>query len=128
MKKLNLLIALMAISLLSIGQSDKIISKNATVNNEGVIYLNSRHTSYYGNLLGISVGENNLEMLKYLIEELNIDINNIEYNFESDKFDGLTALLLAVSKKGLFKIIRIANKSYIFSKTVFCFFILFQIE
>jgi len=62
----------------------------------GVIFTDPQ--SYYGNLIGIAAGENKLELLKYFIEELNIDIEDIEYNPETKKADGWNALQWAANK------------------------------
>jgi len=64
----------------------------------GVIYTNEKRTNYYGNLIGIAAGENKLELLKFFVEDLNIDIEDIEYNPETKKADGWNALQWAASK------------------------------
>ena len=76
-----------------------LVGKKANYNyKQGVIYTNKEKTSYYGNLLGIASGENNLELMKYLIEDLKINIEDIEYNPENSKADGWNALQWAVSQ------------------------------
>ncbi len=75
-----------------------LVKKGADYLKKGVIYINGEKTSYYGNLLGIAAGENKFELLKYLIENLKIDIEDVEYNPETKKDDGWNALQWAASK------------------------------
>ena len=65
---------------------------------KGVIYLNKEKTAYYGNLTGIAAGEGKLEMLRYLIEDLGIDVDDKEYNPETGQEDGWTAAQWADSR------------------------------
>jgi CHAT domain-containing protein/Flp pilus assembly protein TadD len=65
---------------------------------KGVIYLNKEKTAYYGNLTGIAAAEGKLEMLRYLIEEIGISVDDKEYNPETGQEDGLTAAQWADSR------------------------------
>ena len=65
---------------------------------KGVIYLNKEKTAYYGNLTGIAAGEGKLEMLRYLIEDLGIYVDDKEYNPETGQEDGWTAAQWADSR------------------------------
>ncbi|NHE58966.1 tetratricopeptide repeat protein [Cyclobacterium plantarum] len=58
---------------------------------KGVIYLNEEKTAYNGNLTGIAAGEGKLEMLRYLIEDVEIEVDDREYNPETGQEDGWTA-------------------------------------
>ncbi|MBI0400297.1 tetratricopeptide repeat protein [Cyclobacterium marinum] len=58
---------------------------------KGVIYLNEEKTAYYGNLTGIAAGEGKVPMLRYLIEDVGIDVDDREYNPETGQEDGWTA-------------------------------------
>ena len=58
---------------------------------KGVIYLNEEKTAYYGNLMGVAAGEGKLEMLKYLIEQVGIEVDDREFNPETGLEDGWTA-------------------------------------
>lgn len=53
--------------------------------------------SYYGSLLCISAGENKLDMLRFLIEEIKLPINAKEYNPEEKLENGWTPLQWACS-------------------------------
>ncbi|NHE58974.1 tetratricopeptide repeat protein [Cyclobacterium plantarum] len=64
----------------------------------GAIYLNEEKTAYYGNLTGIAAGEGKLDLLRYLIEKVGIDVDDKEYNPETDQEDGWTAAQWADSK------------------------------
>ena len=66
-------------------------SKKAELCPKGVIFLD-KEGSLYGSLLTIAAGENNLEMLKYFVEELKLDINRKEYNLKDSSESGWTAL------------------------------------
>jgi len=66
-----------------------LVSKGAVLPEKGIIRLNG---GYYGNLTGIAAGEGKLEILKYLIETLEIPVDDKEYNAETDTVDGWTAL------------------------------------
>jgi len=76
-----------------------LVTQGADYTQKGVIYLNDEKTAYYGNLTGIAAGEGKLELLKYLIEELGIDVDDKEYNPEEDADTGWTALQWAVNEK-----------------------------
>jgi ankyrin repeat protein/WD40 repeat protein len=75
-----------------------LINSGADYKKKGIIYINKNRTSYYGNLLCISAGTNKPEMLKYFLEKLKINVDDREYNPDTDKEDGWTALLWAVSQ------------------------------
>ncbi|MCX6165844.1 MAG: ankyrin repeat domain-containing protein, partial [Ignavibacteriae bacterium] len=51
---------------------------------------------WYGNLLSIAAGELKFDLLKYYIEECKINIDDREYNPDTKKEDGWTALHYAV--------------------------------
>jgi len=68
-----------------------LVVQAADYTQKGVIYLNEEKTAYYGNLTGIAAGEGKLELLKYLIEDLGIDVDDKEYNPEEDAETGWTA-------------------------------------
>jgi len=75
-----------------------LVTQEADYTKKGVIYLNEEKTAYYGNLTGIAAGEGKLELLKYLIDELGIDVDDKEYNPEEDAETGWTALQWAVEE------------------------------
>jgi ankyrin repeat protein len=74
------------------------IKKKADYTKKGVIYTNKEKTGYYGNLLCIAAGENKLELLNYLLEKCKITIEDKEYDPETQKETGWTALQWAASK------------------------------
>ena len=67
-----------------------LIEKGADVSKKGLIYLND--STYYGNLVGIAAGEGKLDVLKFLIEDCGIDVNDGGYNPKSGYEDGDAAL------------------------------------
>ena len=75
-----------------LGVAKMLVDKGAKANTDGVIYLDSLRNTYYGSLTAIAAGEGNLEKLKYLIEELNLPVGYREFNPESKKEDGWTAI------------------------------------
>jgi ankyrin repeat protein len=54
---------------------------------------------FYGNLTGIAAGENKLDLLQYLIEELKIPVDDKEWYPEKNGFVGWTALQWALNRK-----------------------------
>ncbi len=74
-----------------------LISQKADINKKGVIFLSVDEPAYYGNLLAIAVAEKKNELLKYLIETCNIDIDDMEYDYETKQENGWTALHWAAS-------------------------------
>jgi len=76
-----------------------LVAQGADFTQKGVIYLNEEKTAYYGNLMGIAGGEGKLELLKYLIEELNIDVDDKEYNPKENAETGWTATQWAINEK-----------------------------
>ena len=64
----------------------------ADININGIIYLDTEKTGYYGNLLGIAAGEGKLSILKYLINKCKINIEDKEFVLETNKKEGWTAI------------------------------------
>ena len=69
-----------------------LVSKGASLSPRGVIYTNEKKTGYYGNLTSIAAALGKIDMLQYFIEELNIPVDDKEYNPEEKKQTGWTAL------------------------------------
>ena len=69
-----------------------LVSQKADCTKKGVIYINREKTSYYGNLLGVVAGENKVEILAFLIENCNIDLEDKEYDIKTNKATGWTAM------------------------------------
>ncbi len=65
---------------------------------DGAICLDDTCGGYYGNLLGIAAGEGKMDMLRYFVEELNIPVDDVEWNPITKKKDGWTALTWACSR------------------------------
>jgi ankyrin repeat domain-containing protein 50 len=76
-----------------------LVNSGANVHKKGVIYLDDEKEAYYGNLLGIAAGVQNLEMLKYFIETCKIDVNDAECNPKDKSQAGWTALQWACSPR-----------------------------
>ena len=73
-----------------------LVSKNADCNKKGLLYLDNKGNKYYGSLLSIAVAINKLSILKFLIEQCKIDVDDKEYNPLTKKSDGWTALQWSV--------------------------------
>lgn len=73
-----------------------LVNKGADPSQKGAIYLDTLGSSY-GNLLAIATGEGNLDLLKYFIEELKIDVNDREFNPNDSTESGWTALHWAIN-------------------------------
>jgi len=56
-----------------------LVDAGAPYNQKGVIYINGEKGSFYGHLLGIAAGENNMALVKYLVEDLHVNINEVEF-------------------------------------------------
>ena len=72
----------------------KLLIKNgADYSKKGPIYFNGEEqkTTFYGLLLGIAVANKNMDLIEYLLEELRVDINEVEYVPPSSNL-GWTAL------------------------------------
>lgn len=65
----------------------------------GAIYLNKEKTVFYGSLNAIATGEDKLDILKYLIEDLNIPVDSKEYHPKTKMTIGWTALQWALIKE-----------------------------
>lgn len=74
-----------------------LVSRGADHRKKGTIYINDQKTSYYGNLTGIAAGEGNLQVLKFLLEELHIPFDDKEYDNAAQTETGWTALQWAAS-------------------------------
>ncbi|MDP2385549.1 MAG: ankyrin repeat domain-containing protein [Bacteroidota bacterium] len=76
----------------------KLVAAKADINARGVIYTDpTNRGSYYGNLTGIAVANKKMDILKYLIEEKKVSVNDCEYNPVTKKPDGWPAIAYAVS-------------------------------
>jgi tetratricopeptide (TPR) repeat protein len=69
----------------------ELVAAKADPRRKGVIYLNPEKTAYYGNLTGLAAGEGNLPLLRYLLEGLNLPVDDRGYNPETGQDDGWTA-------------------------------------
>ena len=74
-----------------------LVSKGSSTADKGVIYLNEQKTIYYGNLIGIAAGEGKTELLRFLIEKCKIDVEDKEYDTDTNTETGWTALQWAAS-------------------------------
>jgi len=65
---------------------------------KSVLYLDEKQEEYYGSLLAIAANKGDLALLKYLIEDLQLPIDEQEWNPQSKQADGRTALHWAIIK------------------------------
>jgi len=77
-----------------------LIQKGADISKKGVIYVDTIG-NYYGNLIGIAAGEGKLEILKYLVEECKIPINDQAYSMYYKSYRGWSALHYSCWKENL---------------------------
>ena len=80
----------------------------ASLVGKGVIYLDTLK-SYYGSLLCIASGEGKIDLLSYLTEDCKLDINEPEYNPDSNQKKGWAPITWAVSK-GNFNIVKLLTQ------------------
>jgi tetratricopeptide (TPR) repeat protein len=69
-----------------------LVNSKADYTRKGIIYLDTTKNNYYGNLTGIAAAENKPEVLKYLIKELSIPVNDKEINVKTGQMDGWEAI------------------------------------
>lgn len=74
-----------------------LVEQGANIHQKGTVHL--KNGGYYGNITGIAAGEGKLAILKYLIEELNLLVDEKEYNTEADMMNGWTPLQWGASMK-----------------------------
>jgi len=68
-----------------------LVEKGADFTQKGAIFTEDGQ-SYYGNLLGIAAGLNKIEILKFLIEDCKISVDDKEFVLETSSETGWTAL------------------------------------
>ena len=76
-----------------------LIENGADEKKKGVIFIDTLRQSYYGNLTGIAAGEGDIEKIRYLIEEVGVLVSDREFNPETQKVDGWTAIQWAWKKQ-----------------------------
>ncbi|MBI4747715.1 MAG: ankyrin repeat domain-containing protein, partial [Acidobacteria bacterium] len=74
-----------------------LINKGADPNHKGLIYLNNSKDAYYGSPLVTAAGEGHLDVLQYLLETLNLNLEDSEID-KDGKETKWTALMWAASK------------------------------
>ena len=62
----------------------------------GVIWLDEQRTSYYGSPLAIAAGERSLELLRFLVEVVELPVNQKEWSVADSAYVGWTPLQWAV--------------------------------
>lgn len=67
-----------------------LVSQKANTKTKNALFLPTG--AYYGSLLAIASAENKMEMLRYLVEELGLPVNQQEYNPEEKLDNGWTPL------------------------------------
>ena len=68
-----------------------LIENGADYKQRGIIYIDGERNAFYGHLLGIAAGSGNLGLVKYIVEELKVDVNEVEYQPDHAE-SGWTAL------------------------------------
>ena len=76
-----------------------LVKEGAIPPTKGVIFTKKKKKKYYGSLTSVAAGEKKIQILKYLIEKLQIPVDQKGYNIKRDTTDGWTALQWAESKK-----------------------------
>jgi len=69
-----------------------LVENGATLETNGVIYLDTTKVSYFGSLTGMAASANNKDLLKYLIEDCKIPVDDKEYFPSTGIKNGWTAL------------------------------------
>jgi len=65
-----------------------LVKKGADVSKKGFISDDTYGNYIYGNITGLAIAKKDLKMVKYLIEDCGIDINDIELDPETMKETG----------------------------------------
>jgi CHAT domain-containing protein/ankyrin repeat protein len=78
-----------------------LVQKGANYKKKGVVYLDSTHTGYYGNIIGIAAAKNDTLLLVYCLDSLHLPVDDKEYNGETKAEDGWSPLFWAASKGNL---------------------------
>ncbi|MFL5753513.1 MAG: ankyrin repeat domain-containing protein [Bacteroidia bacterium] len=77
----------------------KLVNKKADLKAKGAIYIDPLNpVYYYGSLTAIAAAKNKMDILKYLLEEKKININEREYNPSAKSNDGWPPIAYAVSE------------------------------
>jgi CHAT domain-containing protein/ankyrin repeat protein len=71
------------------------INAGANLNIKGILWSDSTRQYYFGSLLCIAAGYSNYPLTKYLVEELNMDVNQPELSLEDTAYTGWTPLIWA---------------------------------
>ncbi len=69
-----------------------LLGNGAKIETNGVIFEDTSRTSYFGNLTCIAAANGNTSLLKYLIEDCGIQVDDKEYSIEDSAKTGWTAL------------------------------------
>lgn len=77
----------------------EVMAYRPSLSSKGVIWTNRVGGGYYGNLQCIVAAKGQLEILKYLVENLRMPIDDPEYNPQDDQYTGWTALQWAASQR-----------------------------
>ncbi|MBK8704946.1 MAG: ankyrin repeat domain-containing protein [Saprospiraceae bacterium] len=76
----------------------QMVKQGASLQVKGVIWKDLTGAGdFYGNLTGIAAAAGNVQLLKYLIEEKKLAVDDKEYDPQTGNFDGWTALQWACS-------------------------------
>jgi tetratricopeptide (TPR) repeat protein len=70
----------------------KLVKLGANPKLKGVIYLDDDKTAFYGSLMSIAVAENKPELVKYLVDELKIPVDDREYDPDANADIGWTGI------------------------------------
>lgn len=62
-----------------------LIEQGADYKQKGILILDEKTQSYYGNLMSIAAGQGNLELLRYFYEQLDIPIDDEERSYLTDQ-------------------------------------------
>ncbi len=73
-----------------------LVSKGANPKQKtGIIYITADKSGYYGSCLAIAVGKRYFDMVKYLVEECKVDVNEKEFSVDGKPENGWTPLQYA---------------------------------
>jgi ankyrin repeat protein/WD40 repeat protein len=88
----------------------KLVSLKADLKKKGIIYTNADNSFYLGSLAAIAAYKNKMDILKYLIEEKKISVNDQEYNPIQKENNGWSPLYYAVAQENLEQIDYLLSK------------------
>jgi len=95
-----------------------LVEHDAELYPKGIIWLNDEKTGFIGGVLHAAVHEGHMDIVKYLVEDVNLDINKGEYDNSTGKFSDVSPIYFAVDYGNINMIKYLINHGAELDKTV----------